>query len=289
MLGHLVGETIELRFKSPVVLPLVHADPSMIEQVVMNLASNARDAMPGGGTLIIGISETYVGDEHVEAHPESAPGHFVKLEVTDTGCGMDEATRARIFEPFFTTKPTGHGTGLGLASAYAIVKNHGGAITVESAPGAGSTFTVHLPAREAPPAAEPRRARTVRRGRETILVVDDEAVVLKAYGRLLRKLGYQVLTATDGEEALAVYREHGAAIALVLLDMVMPGQGGGATLDALKAHDPQVKVLLCSGYGLDGEAEEILARGCAGFIQKPFSPEALSGKLRELLGRGTGG
>jgi signal transduction histidine kinase len=146
MLDRLVGETIELRFKSPLALPLVHADQSMIEQVVMNLASNARDAMPDGGTLIIEISETFVDAEHVGRNPEAATGHFVKLEVTDTGCGMDETTRARIFEPFFTTKDVGKGTGLGLATVFNIARQHNGWVEVLSQPGCGSTFVIYLPA-----------------------------------------------------------------------------------------------------------------------------------------------
>ena len=290
MLGHLVGETIELRFKSPVVLPLVHADPSMIEQVVMNLASNARDAMPGGGTLIIGISETYVGDEHVEAHPESAPGHFVKLEVTDTGCGMDEATRARIFEPFFTTKEVGKGTGLGLATVFNIIRQHNGWVEVESRPGCGSTFAVYLPAHTQPlpqtRTVEPAAASPTAGGHERILIVEDEEMLRELAREILSDAGYLILEAASGREALAVWERHKEKIDLLLTDMVMPeGVSGVELAERLVAGTPGLKVVFMSGYTADDVSPELLERTNASFIQKPYGNAELTKIVRDCLDR----
>ena len=288
MLDRLVGETIELRFKSPVVLPLVHADQSMIEQVVMNLASNARDAMPAGGTLIIEISETYIGDEHIESHPESAAGHFVRLEVTDTGCGMDEATRARIFEPFFTTKDIGKGTGLGLATVFNIARQHHGWVEVESQPGCGSTFAVYLPAHtQALPqtrTAEPAAVSPTVGGNERILIVEDEEMLRELAREILRDAGYQILEAVSGREALAVWERHEGKIDLLLTDMVMPeGVSGVELAERLVAGTPELKVIYMSGYTADEISPELLERTNASFIQKPYGTAELTKVVRDCL------
>jgi signal transduction histidine kinase/CheY-like chemotaxis protein len=288
MLVRLVGETIELRFKSPVVLPLVHADPSMIEQVVMNLASNARDAMPAGGTLIIEISETYIGDEHVESHPESAAGHFVRLEVTDTGCGMDEATRARIFEPFFTTKDIGKGTGLGLATVFNIARQHNGWVEVESQPGCGSTFAVYLPAitQSLPQTqmAEPTAVSPTIGGHERILIVEDEEMLRELAREILRDAGYQIFEAVSGREALAVWEQHAGKIDLLLTDMVMPeGVSGVELAERLVAGSPELKVVFMSGYTADEVSPELLERNNASFIQKPYGHAELTKVVRDCL------
>jgi len=288
MLQRLVGETIELRFKSPLVLPLVYADQSMIEQVVMNLASNARDAMPSGGTLIIEISETFVGPEHAEIHPESAAGHFVKLEATDTGCGMDEATRAHIFEPFFTTKDIGKGTGLGLATVFNIARQHRGWVEVQSQPDCGSTFTIYLPANTEIPAeahsSEPPAALPAAGGHESILIVEDEEMLRELAREILKDSGYRTVEAASGREALQVWQQHEGKFDLLLTDMVMPeGVSGVELAERLVTETPELKVVFMSGYTSDDINSELLERTNGSFIQKPYSHGDLIKVIRESL------
>ena len=196
---------------------------------------------------------------------------------------MDAQTKERIFDPFFTTKGMGRGTGLGLATVYGIIKGHRGMITVDSEPGQGTTFTLYLPASEKDPAEKEKSAEQLLRGTETILLVDDEKMVLAVSRELLESLGYRVYAAGSGQEAVAVYMEKRGGIDLVILDMVMPGISGGETFDRLREINPEVKVLLASGYSIDGQAQEILDRGCDGFIQKPFRLKELSRRVREAL------
>lgn len=290
MLDRLVGETIALRFKSPQMLPLVHADQNMIEQVVMNLASNARDAMPNGGTLIVEISETFVGPEHAEVHSESAAGHFVKLEVTDNGCGMDEATRARIFEPFFTTKDIGKGTGLGLATVFNIARQHNGWVEVLSQPGCGSTFTVYLPANTEALAEihsdEQLIISPTAGGHETILIVEDEAMLRELAREILKDSGYQILEAASGREALEVWRQHDGKVDLLLTDMVMPeGVSGVELAERLVTEAPSLKVVFMSGYTSDDVSPELLERTNGSFIQKPYGQAELTKVVRNCLDR----
>jgi CheY-like chemotaxis protein len=260
----------------------VEVDQGQIEQVLLNLYVNAWQAMPGGGRLFIQTDNVVLNETDTRPYDVS-PGKFVKISVTDTGVGMDDATQKRIFDPFFTTKEMGRGTGLGLASVYGIIKNHGGIITVRSRKGEGSTFTIYLPASGREVESETRGDEAVLRGSETVLLVDDEEMIIDVGERFLANLGYRVLSAQGGREAVLRYEKNRNEIDLVILDMVMPDMGGSETFDRLKAINPDLRVLLSSGYSIGGEASAILGRGCDGFIQKPFDLKALSKKIREIL------
>jgi PAS domain S-box-containing protein len=260
----------------------VFMDHSQLEQVLLNLLVNAGQAMPEGGHLLLHAENADLPNEH-GALLGVPPGRYLKLLVTDTGSGMDAKTMGRIFEPFFTTKAPGQGTGLGLASVYGIIKSHAGFIGVESEIGKGTTFTLLLPATERPVADDKTPQPVLQHGTGTILVVDDEAQVLKVCARLLEKLGYEVLTAPGGRQAIELVRQHGAKISLVLLDMTMPEMSGRQTYDTLQKLKPGIKVLLSSGYSIEGEAQALLDGGCNGFIQKPFDVVALSAKVLGIL------
>jgi PAS domain S-box-containing protein len=260
----------------------VEVDQGQIEQVLLNLYVNAADAMPGGGDLF--IKTMNVTNKDMRGKPYAPkPGNYVLLTVRDTGSGMDKKTMDRIFDPFFTTKGLAQGTGLGLASAYGIIKGHGGYIDVFSKKGKGATFEIYLPATKKAAEEEKELSGEFVEAQDTVLLVDDEEFVLDAGEQMLRRLGYEVLVANSGQEALALYEKNHAKIDMVLLDMVMPGMGGGETYDRMREIDPTVKVLLSSGYSIDGEATEILERGCDGFIQKPFDLGTLSQDVREIL------
>jgi len=260
----------------------VDADRGQLEQVLLNLLVNAWQAMPGGGDLYLETSNVEL-EEEVARACRIRGGPFVKVSVTDTGTGMDERTRRRIFDPFFTTKEMGRGTGLGLASAYGILKGHGGMITVASEMGQGTTFEIYLPASVVEVVRETAPPGGIEPGRGTVLVVDDEPMVRDVTREMLAGLGYTVLTAGSGPEALEVYRSGEAEIDVVVLDMIMPGMGGGEVYDALRSLDPSVRVILSSGYSLDGQASEILEKGIRGFLQKPFRIEELSRKISEAM------
>jgi len=261
----------------------VIADAGQLEQVLLNMYINSWQAMPDGGDLYLETRNIFLSEDEAAAHGVTA-GLYIKISVTDTGVGMDETTCRRVFEPFFTTKEVGRGTGLGLASAYGIISHHGGFIDVESRPGKGSTFHVYLPAAEnARPEPAREEEKELQRGKETILVVDDEPMNTTVMKEILESLGYQVLCAGSGQEAMSIFMIKHKIIDLVILDMIMPGMGGGATFDALREIKPAVKVILSSGYNLDGEARRILDRGCNGFLQKPFLINELSEKIREYL------
>ena len=261
----------------------VEVDRGQIEQVLLNLYVNAWQAMPGGGELFIQTENFFLEDPYLKPY-DLMPGKYVKISVTDTGVGMDKKTQDRIFDPFFTTKEITRGTGLGLASAYGIIKNHGGIINVYSERGAGTTFNIYLPVSTKAAVSEKEPKTEIQRGSGTIMLVDDEEMIIDIGKQSLERFGYNVLVARDGKEAEEVYRKNKDKISMVILDMVMPGIGGGKTYDKLKTIDPNVKVLLSSGYSLNGEAKEILNRGCNGFIQKPFNFEDLSRKIHEIIG-----
>jgi len=265
-------------------LPDIRADWGQVEQVLLNLCVNAADAMPGGGDLF--LKTMNVTDKDMGAKPyKISPGAYALLTVRDTGIGMDKETRERAFDPFFTTKGMGRGTGLGLASVYGIVKAHGGYIDVESKKGQGSTFSLYFPTSERRAKEAVKRTKRLTKGTGTILLVDDEHMVLEVSVKMLERLGYTVLEAKGGREAIDIYEAHKNEIDLVVLDMIMPGMGGGETYDRIKEINPGVRVLLSSGYSLDGQASEILNRGCDGFIQKPFKMEELLGKVTETMGK----
>ena len=261
----------------------VEADQVEIERLLLNLFVNAAQAMPGGGQLYLTTSNVTLSQRYVQPFDLPA-GRYVKVSTTDTGVGMDEQTKARIFEPFFTTRETGQGTGLGLASAYAIVKGHGGIINVYSEKGRGTTFTIYLPASSKEKESESLAASEQElRGSETILLVDDEPSIIDVGSQLLELLGYKVFTAASGVEAVEIFHRRHSEIHLVILDMIMPHMSGGETFDMLKAINPGVIVVLSSGYSMTGEAGSVVAKGCKGFIQKPFTPAELSRIIREAL------
>lgn len=260
----------------------VVADKNQMEQVLLNIYINAWQAMPSGGTIFIDAKNMVLDTAFSKAF-DIRPGRYVCVSISDTGIGIDPSIQTRIFEPFFTTKEMGRGTGLGLASSYGIIKNHGGAIDFVSRPGNGTTFYIYLPASEADVEPESAMSDIISRGSETLLLIDDEEVILQVGQPMLESLGYKVMTALDGKTAVEIFRQFSGEIALVILDVIMPGMSGGEIFDALKAINPRVQVLLASGYSLSGQAEEILSRGCVGFIQKPFSLEQLSVRLRDIL------
>jgi two-component system, cell cycle sensor histidine kinase and response regulator CckA len=260
----------------------VEVDRSQMEQVLLNLYVNAGHAMPGGGDLYLETKNIVLNENYTRPFGV-APGPFVRISVTDTGIGMAESVRKRVFDPFFTTKEMGRGTGLGLASAYGIIKNHNGIITVDSEPGEGTTFTISLPTTKKEMVAESPMKREIFNGSETILLVDDEEAIVQVGKALLERLGYRIIIARSGQEAIAIFLCQSEPMDLVILDMIMPGLNGSETYDKLRAIHPAVKVLLCSGYSLNGEAKAILDRGCQGFIQKPFSLAEISKRVRQIL------
>ncbi|MCD6296782.1 MAG: response regulator [Deltaproteobacteria bacterium] len=261
----------------------IEVDPVQIEQVLLNFYVNAWQAMSKGGDLDL-QTENITLDENYVKHFKIEPGNYVKVSISDTGLGMDKKTKERIFEPFFTTKEMGRGTGLGLASVYGIIKNHGGFINVYSEEGKGTTFTFYLPASGSEVSGQKSEIReVVRHGNETVLLIDDEDMIIDVAKQLLEKMGYTVLIARSGKEAVETYEKNKDEIDIVILDMIMPEISGGETFDRLKSINPRIKVLLSSGYSIDGQAAEILKRGCDGFIQKPFKISELSESIRLVL------
>ncbi len=260
----------------------VEINRGQIEQVMLNLFLNAWQAMDSSGDLYLKSDNVRLEPEKVHPYGLKA-GKYVEITVADNGCGMDEETKQRIFEPFFTTQPPGHGTGLGLSSVFGIIKNHRGLITVESELGCGTTFRIYLPASAEKPRGDHPEPLTVRSGKETILLVDDEDYVLEVGRLMLKGLGYRIYTANCGLAALDVYKKHHIEIDLVILDLIMPDFDGAAVLESLRKIDRRVKVLLASGYDASSKADVLLDSGCLGFIQKPFNLNRLSAVVREAL------
>jgi two-component system cell cycle sensor histidine kinase/response regulator CckA len=286
MLRRLIGEDVELATDLQPGLGRVSADPTQVEQVVMNLVVNARDAMPRGGKLTIETRDVELDAAYAATRPDVAPGPYVLLAVCDTGTGMTGAVMAHIFEPFFTTKEVGKGTGLGLAAVHGIVKQSGGHVAVYSEPGLGTTFKVYLPRVGPAPAREERPAALpLPRGRETVLLVEDEEALRGLSRRILESCGYTVLEAGIGADALRVAEEHAGPIELLVTDVVMPGMGGRELSERLTAARPGLRALYVSGYTDDAIVRHGVLAAESAFLQKPFTPAALARKVREVLDR----
>jgi CheY-like chemotaxis protein/two-component sensor histidine kinase len=288
MLERLIGEDILLETHLTPNLHPVLADPGQMEQVLMNLVANARDAMPTGGNLTIQTVNVELGQHYTKTHFEGPLGSVVMLAVTDNGQGMDAQTKAKIFEPFFTTKAIGQGTGLGLATVYGIVKQNGGHIIVYSEPGHGTTFKIYFPSAEIPvgPLFLPvQPEQEARGGDETILLVEDETVVRDLILTILQEQGYTMLEAQQGDEALALAQQHPAPIHLLLTDVVMPGMSGRELAEQLQQLRPELKVLFMSGYTDDAVVRHGLLTAQVEFLAKPFSPLGLVAKVRLVLDR----
>jgi len=286
LLRRVIGEQIEVRILTSPDLPVALADPGQIEQVLMNLCLNARDAMPEGGRLIIETQLAEVGEEYCRLHPYARPGNYIRLVVSDTGVGMDAATAARVFEPFFTTKETGKGTGLGLATVYGIVKQHDGFIHLYSELGKGTTFRVYLPAGSG--AAEPRapkRDEQIPKGSETILLAEDNDGLREAALEMLERLGYHVTLATDGREAVQLFKASPERFDLIILDIVMPGLSGPAAFSQMLEVRSDLRVVFSSGYTAEVVTLNSLLKQGASILQKPYSLKNLGQAIRAALDR----
>jgi two-component system cell cycle sensor histidine kinase/response regulator CckA len=285
MLQRLIGEDVEMRTVIEPNLGSVKADPGQIEQVVMNLAVNARDAMPKGGSLTLETDNVDLDEAYAQEHAGVVPGRYVMLAVSDTGVGMDAETRAHIFEPFFTTKVMGRGTGLGLSMAYGIVKQSGGFLEVYSELGHGTTFKIYLPRVEEP--AEALSGKSVPaptlRGSETILLVEDNRQVRELAASVLSSCGYRVLVADSAAAVVSLCEQHGGPIHLLLTDVVMPGSGGREIAKQITVRRPGIKVLYMSGYTTNAIVHHGVLDPGTSFLQKPFTPAVLAGKVREVL------
>jgi signal transduction histidine kinase/CheY-like chemotaxis protein len=285
MLRRLIGEDIDLVTVLMPGLWNVEVDPGQVEQVIMNLVVNSRDAMPQGGKVTIETSNEELDDRYVRRHAVVKPGEYVRLSISDTGLGMDEVTKSRLFEPFYTTKEKGKGTGLGLSTVYGIVKQSGGYIWVYSETGKGATFKVYFP-RFCGATSETRRegaSGSAFYGKETVLVVEDEEVVRALVRSILEGNGYTVLTASNGVEAQKIGRSHKTPIHLIVTDVVMPKMGGREAAELLAPHLPGVKVLYMSGYTNEAIVHHGVLESGISFLEKPFTPDALLRKVRQLL------
>jgi CheY-like chemotaxis protein len=285
MLRRLLGESVRLELGCEAGLWPIRIDPSQLEQVLLNLAINARDAMQDGGLIRIDTSNCLLSAAHASSHPDIEPGSYVLITVSDTGIGMDAATQARVFEPFFTTKPQGQGTGLGLAVCYGIVRQAGGHIWAFSEPGRGSIFRVLLPkaidpdpAQEAVPGSD-----AVARGTETVLVVEDEHAVRTLAVRALTSAGYRVLQAANGEDAIAAAAAHDGDVHVLLTDVVMPGMNGREVADVLTTSRPGIRVVYMSGYAEDAVLRQGVIRDGLPFLSKPFDAPHLARMVRSVL------
>ncbi|MDT8334838.1 MAG: ATP-binding protein, partial [Desulfurivibrionaceae bacterium] len=287
MLDRIISESIEFHLDLVDQPMTVLADAGMIEQVLMNLVTNARDALPAGGRLAIATSLAIVDEADVAADEDARPGRYARITVSDTGHGMDADTRARIFEPFFTTKGVGEGTGLGLAISHGIIQQHNGYIKVYSEPEQGTEFHIYLPVSETapPPGRETTACAPVRGGNETVLVAEDDATLRELSSRVLESFGYKVIPAVDGEDALTKFKENKDRINLLLLDMVMPKKNGKEVAAAIMKISPGIKILFASGYTMDITTHQELEAAGFEFIHKPYQAKELAQKVRQALDR----
>jgi len=287
ILRRLIGEHIDILTRLDPLLGRIKADPGQVEQVIINLAVNARDAMPDGGRLYIETSNAPLDQAYARLHPPLIPGAYVRLEIRDTGAGMDSSTQARVFEPFFTTKELGKGTGLGLATVYSIVKQSAGYIWVSSELGKGTSFQIYLPRVEEAVSAGQKEGRTAGslsgRGKETILIVEDDAAVRLVTRQFLQYGGYNVLEAGDSAQALAIAQQHLRPIHLLVTDLVLPGVSGFSVSRQPASFRPEMKILYVSGYADHSVLRESVWNGNSAFLQKPFACQALLQKVRALL------
>jgi CheY-like chemotaxis protein len=284
MLRRLIGEDIELALVTDSGAGRVRVDPGQLEQVVVNLVVNARDAMPEGGQLTLETRTVEVDEAWAARHVDVRPGRYVMLAVSDSGVGMSRDVQARIFDPFFTTKDEGRGTGLGLATVYGIVKQSGGHVCVSSKLGAGTTFRIYLPRTEAALDAVPARgANALQGGTETILLVEDEAEVRSLASELLQQMGYTVLEAALPTDAMSIVDQHVGRIDVVLTDVIMPRMSGPKLAAAIAAARPETKILFMSGYAGDAIARHGMLERARHFLEKPFTPATLAAKVREVL------
>jgi CheY-like chemotaxis protein len=293
MLQRLLGETITLEFQPLAENSFIQGDGGMIEQVVVNLSVNARDAMPQGGRLIIGVETVNLDTAYTETHPQARTGLYVRLRVSDTGAGMDPATLGHLFEPFFTTKDIGKGTGLGLATVYGVVKQHEGWVEANSELGKGSTFDVFFPATNEVPAVAKEEATftapVVPGGTEIVLIVEDEQILRSMARDILEGCGYQIIEASSGKEALEVWNRQTSRIDLLLTDMVMPDGISGVDLaERLQAGQPRLRVVFTSGYAANEVNREVLAKTRARFLPKPYTRDELAQTIRECLDKSGG-
>jgi len=284
LLRNVIGERIEIQLQLAEDLNVIWADPGQVEQVLMNLSLNARDAMPSGGRLIVETKNVTVGDDYQRLHPYAVPGNYVFLRVVDNGIGMDTETLTHIFEPFFTTKEIGRGTGLGLATVYGIVKQHKGFVDVDSTPGQGTAFRVYLPLGNGPAeVSEKHTVFTMRGGSECILIAEDNDDLRDAAQEILQSLGYRVLTAKDGDEAVRVFAQHADTIDLVFLDVVLPKLNGSEAYLQMISRKPGLPALFTTGYASEVSLVSLAAREKATVLQKPYGSQYLAQKLREKL------
>jgi nitrogen-specific signal transduction histidine kinase/CheY-like chemotaxis protein len=280
---------IRLRFSIPQKPWLIMGDPTQIHQILLNLCVNARDAMPNGGSLTVGVENSTLDDQYAAMNRQSKAGRYVQIHVTDTGTGIPPELIDKIFDPFFTTKEVGQGTGLGLSTVMAIVKSHDGFVNVYSEPGKGTTFKIYLPAVEISNEVGMKETQAINLPRghgETILVVDDESSILTVTSKTLQSFGYRVLTATDGAEAVAVYLENRNEVAVVLTDMMMPVMDGPATIHALTRINPQVKIIAASGLNTNGDVTKATGIGIKHFLTKPYTAGILLKTIQTVLGKG---
>jgi PAS domain S-box-containing protein len=287
LLSRTIPKMIDIELHLSKDINIIKADATQLEQVITNIGINARDAMPEGGKLTIETENVVLDEWYCKRHVGAVPGNYVMLSISDNGVGMDKEILEHIFEPFYTTKEMDRGTGLGLAMVYGIVKSHGGYIMCYSEPGEGTIFRIYFPALEMEPEPVRYRPEPVQKelvgGNETILVVDDEDAIREFAEKLLNKFGYTVITADNGEKALEIYQEKKASVSLVILDLIMPGMGGEKCLEAILQIDPSQRVIIASGYSVNGLVRETLERGAKGYIKKPYELEPFLNEVRNVL------